>query len=191
MPGRRYRRSFARRPRRKTRWLSIVPGAIAGPNNNEFRYSQLNLQDRAGAVSWSEFYGATLLRVILDVQLQHTSNSQPGPGASWFLFSHAGIFITPDTTPEAVIWDPNVPSGSFMERQSYGEEIFFVNNAGSVVQRGGSDAYAFHFDTNVSRRIGENDLLFLSLKNFFTTAGTPIFTGVDYGYTGRVLIALP
>lgn len=188
MTMRRFRRSFRRRTRRRTRWLSIIPGSRLALPNNTFAVDGLNLQDKGGTVNWSEFYGGTLLRVILDVQKQYNIGAAPLDGDQQLYFGHAGIFLTPDNSPDAVIWDPNVPSGDFMERLTAGEERVFWNGFGIDSRGGESNAFVFHFDTNVRRRIRENDQLFISWRHFFSG---PVYDQHNYGWTGRVLIGLP
>lgn len=193
MPMRRFRRTSGRRQRRRTRWLSVVPGVIAGLASNTFIGTNLTLQDSLGAVSWSEFYGGTLLRVIMDVNIAHTISAGTPAPTSWILNSHMGIFLTPDSSVQSTPWDPNVPSGDFMDRsQLYQEAIVLapVDGGGIYQYQYGVSAQGtgHHFDTKVKRRIVENSQLFLGTRHFITGPG---LVGIDYGYTGRVLIALP
>lgn len=190
MPMRSFRRISGRRPRRKTRWLAITPGVVSGaasPSPGTYSVSTLALQDRAGAVDWNEFYGGTLLRVILDVQIAHTINNAGGIQVGT-VFLHGGLLLSPEVSPTATAWDPNVPSGSFMERQTFGEEVALQYGAAGLWYRGKQDGFAFHFDTNVKRKIQENDRLFAVYRGFL---GGTAWTGVDLGHTGRVLIQLP
>lgn len=192
MPFRRSRRSF-RRSRRRTRWLSIVPGAIAALATNTFIGTNLTLQDSLGTVSWSEFYGGTLLRVIMDVNIAHTISAGTPAPTSWLFNSHMGLFLTPDSSVQSTVWDPNTPSGDFMQRsQLYQEAIVLAPaDGGGIYQYNygiSGNGTGHHFDTEVKRRIVENSQLWLGTKHFITGPG---LVGVDYGYTGRVLIALP
>lgn len=154
---------------------------------NTFAFDTLTLQDRSGAVNWSEFYGGTLLRTILDVQITHTINNAGGIQVGT-LFSHTGLCVTADSTLDATTWDPNVPSGDFIRRETFGEEVALQYGAAGLWYRGKQDGFAFHYDTKTKRKLRENDQLFIAWRHFL---GGTAWTGVDYGWTGRVLIGLP
>lgn len=187
MPMRRFRKRFVRGGRPRTRWLAITPGSRSGLATDTFAYNELAIEDKSGAVPWQRFVGGTLLRVILDVQSQYASATTPANGDHNTYFGHAGLLVTADTTLDATTWDPNKPSGDFMQRLTHGEEQWFWDGY-SVHARGGNDAFAFHFDTNVKRRLRENDSLYVAWRHFF--AGQ-VYNGVNYGWTGRVLVQLP
>lgn len=184
-----FRRRFVRgrRPRRRTRWLAVTPGSRAALASNTFAANQLTMEDAQGNVLMSEFIGGTILRVLLDVQILYTLDGTPS-GTSGSIFSHAGVFLTADTTPEGTTWSPNAPSGDFMQRTSYGAQLIYGTSDLPTLTTVPQTGYAHRFDTQVRRRIRENDKLWLGFLHFIN--GTSI-TGVDYGWTGRVLIALP
>lgn len=187
---RRVRRFGRRTSRPRTRWLAVTPGTVSGasgPGAGTYNYANILLEDRTGAVSLSEFYGGTLLRLILDVQIQHTINNAGGIQTATN-FMHAGVFLSTDSPPSATVWDPNKPSGDFMERKTFGEEVALQYGTGQYWYRGLQDGFAFHFDTNVKRRIVENSFIFMSVRGFL---GGTAWTGVDLGFTGRALIRLP
>lgn len=189
MAGRSFRR-ITRRPRRKTRWLAITPGslaAVASGGAGTYSVATLGLQDRTGAVTLSEFYGGTLVRLILDVQAVHTVNNAGGIQTGT-CYIHGGVLVDESVSPPSTVWDPNVPSGDFMQRETFGEEVALQYGAAGLWYRGKQDGFAFHFDTKVSRKLIENSALFFVTRGFL---GGTAWTGVDLGYTGRALIALP
>jgi len=135
----------------------------------------------------SNFIGGTILRVIMEVNF--TPNIVIASAAATQVaqfFYHAGIFTVPDTAPAATIWSPNTPSGSYMQRRT--ASVFYRREAsaddGGTVMIGDN---RMSFDTEVKRRIVENDLLWFGQIAFLTGS----MDSLDTGWTGRVLIQLP
>lgn len=184
------RRRIIRRKRRTTRWFAITPGSSAGVVSGgagTYGVVNLGLTDRGGAYVQSSLVGSTIERIILDVQLLHTINNAGGI-QSGNIFLHAGVFVDDSVSPPATIWDPNTPSGNFMERQTFGEEIEVNYAIGQFLYRGKQDGFAMHFDTKVKRKLRENDNIWMSFRGFL---GGTAWTGADIGYTGRLLLAYP
>lgn len=192
MPGFR-RRSFRRGRRPRTRWLALAPNSHTLNANNTFYQDNLTLQDSAGnVIAWSDFVGGTLLRVICNVignVTDMTFSSATGVGTSYV---HAGLLLTTDVSGglDQNIWSPNRPAGDFMERQTLANTVrreSVADLAATMHWGAPNDGQMLMFDTNVKRRIRENDSLFMAW--YYFQAGVINSTAV--GWTGRVLIQLP
>jgi len=198
----RFRRSFRRRPRRRTRWLSVIPGSRTFSVNNEYAFNQILLQASGpgGATPFSQvqLVGATILRTILDIVVEPTKLQPSGPSTGW-AFVHSGLFVSAEVSPNNAIWDPNVPSGEFFARGSFYHKWWFMQEAvsdsiamDSMTAVVGPDqpygGHVIHFDTKQRRKIDENEGMFVSWRAFMDDAITP---EIVVGYTGRVLLALP
>lgn len=189
------RRSFGRRrsaPRRKTRWLSIIPGVLVNTGvNDTWAYSQLALQDvqsgTATPVSWGEFYGGTLIRTILDVTFDPIWGTISGANEEETLIDHVGVFMADVSIPSQTYWDPNVPSGDFMHRHTWAAS--FVSRAGVTATLAQPEVNV-HMDIKTRRRIQENEQLF-AVHHYFERLGGGGNAALQAGYTGRVLILLP
>jgi len=186
-----FRRMRTRRPRRKTRWLAITAGSQSFVANAT-AYHQLVPIDASGTVPIAEFYGATLVKVILDV----STNMVPFPPdptleqhLSWTL--NTGLFVAENVVPESTIWQPGLPSGDYMIRET---QVGWWNREPETVMAAmAGEAYHnfphIRLETNVQRKLIENSRLFLAL-NFAIADDTDLST-IDYGWTGRMLIKLP
>lgn len=202
MPTKRYRRASVRgRAKRRTRWLSVVPAARAVATDNTYNFDRVSLQ-RGGptgavAVSFGDLVGGTVIRSIFDIVMDPAIQSDDIPQTGW-LYQHVGLFMSPDDSPPAGVWDPNVPSGDFMMRKfgawyvrrlaenpAPGEYSLSLWGQASV---DGASGHTIHIDTNIRRRIRENESMFLSWHTFIDNT---LVTGVNLGWTGRLLIALP
>lgn len=187
------RRWRPRRQRRRTRWLAIVPGSGVNGSNNSGSQQELAIRDLEGTVQFNDFVGGTLLRVILVVQ-HEDSIAFTGSFARGYATDHHGIYMTADESPSTsagAIWDPNIPHGSFMyrwtnAREYYGNTSMFFKESVDSSQHGA--AFMSSVDTEVRRRIRENDRLWLAGWHF---EDATVVTSTAWGYTGRVLIALP
>lgn len=184
------RRSMRRRgsSRRRTRWLAIVPDSVV-PTSGVVNFQELALQDSSGAVPLAEFYGGTLVKVLLQLQVA-PEITIASPAATQVAYStlHAGIFITPASTPDATVWTPNAPSGDYMIRDSY--HFWYRRESdtdGASTVAIGSPGIGLALETKVRRRIVENSVLWLGNITFLNGS----LDAQPFGYTGRVLIALP
>lgn len=193
MPFRRSRR-FSRRPRRRTRWFSIIPNAFTHSTNNQFTAQGLSLQI-AGPVTvpWAQVAGHTVLRTILDLDFNwdivYASNAVTNVGD---MLTHLGIFMSADDTIGTATWDPNVPSGDFMHRDHVSLWWRRESNTdlGGITKLGSpGEGRHLHIDTNIRRRVRENDQMWLAARSFKNA--TNVVNGFTVGYTGRVLLALP
>lgn len=195
MPFRPRRRTFRRFGRRmRTRWMSITPGSQAGLANNVFVGKLINMQTAGGvAQPWNNFVGDTVLRVILDLTASYTLD----PSISGTLTASFGLLMTEDQAIDQVTWDPNVPSGDFMMRALLDRQVGPPAAAGgytfdSQYSSGGghepptSQARHLRINTTVRRRISENDQMWLAILHFIQGG----VQGVDYGWTGRILLGL-
>lgn len=184
------RRMIRRRPirrggRRRTRWISITPTSILALANNTFVFKQLALEDRQGNIPYGDLYGDTVLRVILTITKSVTLSSS-APPQEYGLTTHFGVFAAPDFIPESESWDPNHPYGDFMFREQKTEQLFWQPNVfGGVVSYGAWSQ--MDWDVRSRRRLNENFALFLTGRHFMSGTG---LIGVDYGISGRVLVAL-
>lgn len=191
-----FRRRFSRRPRRakrRTRWVSITPGAFPNFTSNDvYEYEFVGIQDAVGSLSWSEFYGGTILRTLLEITVDPVYGTFDGADDESTLIWHYGVFVTPGlsatATPDEQIWDPNVPSGDFMHRGTWVESLIKRNNVMVVVPN--KDGHNVTIDSTVKRRIGENDAMWMTARYFERNGGTGDAT-LQVGYSGRILIALP
>lgn len=182
-----FRRRSGFRRRRRTRWLAIIPGTRGGLATNTFASDQLGFQDRDGTVPNSEMIGGTLLRLIFDIVIQYTIGTVDGGSAIYN--GHFGLLVTPDNSLASAVWSPNSPSGNLMIReQAAMQTLANTAAAGGAVWHYDHNARLVHIDTKVKRRWVENDSLHAVWHHFLSG---PNMTGVDYGWTGRALFALP
>lgn len=195
MPFRRTFRRRGTRGRRRTRWYSLGATAYLANADNQFGTLQLNVKDDLGVnhTLGGLLAGGTLLRVILDVVVEPVFGDEATYEQVWN-YHHTGIFVEAVTAPSQTLWDPNNPSGDFMMRLSTYYRAWRSPTLGSLmtvstVAPDGTKVYAGHvqhYDTNVKRRLTENDSLWLTWHNFRAN-----FTDTEVGVIGRVLVALP
>lgn len=185
---RRVIRRGGRRGRPRTRWLAINAGSRAGMTNNTLYFNSISLSDSSGAVNFADYTGGTILRWIMDLTFSPgTYGGATGRTLNSYIV-HAGLFLDQTiANPDSTLWDPNAPFGDFMLRDQ--ASVWFdqdsTNTAFSFGQ--GYNGRNIHFDTRVRRRIRENDRMWLSTHSF--VGG--LWTTVDMGFTGRVLVAIP
>lgn len=185
MPIRRFRRSFSRRPRRKTRWFAITPAGFAGGASGTTVASEIFMEDESGNVPLARLVGSTILTVIVEAQASLTLGVPPP--ASGQYNSHWGIFTDQAHNAGSVdgtTWDPNKPFGDFMLRDTMSLSYNDITGTGPIVSE--KNGRNMSMRTRVKRVVREGTHLFIVEKNFISGG----ITGVDYGYTGRVLIAL-
>lgn len=170
--------------------------------NNTYNFDRLTIQQggAAGAVTvnFSDLVGGTILRTILDIVADPGINPLNGQPQTGWLYQHVGLFVSPEVSPNTAIWDPNVPSGDFMMRKFlavYARKLWENPVSGELAMAlalessvDGLAGHTIHIDTNVKRRIRENDSPFLSWRTFIDTS---LIGGVSLGWTGRMLIRLP
>lgn len=148
----------------------------------------MEIEDATHVLSWSQFTGSTIIRVVGSINVQPTWPSPGSDNATYTQYYHFGIGVTEDDTPEQSRWDPNTPHGDFMWRANALEEIVHrdAGNANhSAVYRGSGGVV--DFDIPVKRLVDEDTRLWFFGHMF---APNSDFAGA-VGYTGRVLILLP
>lgn len=150
---------------------------------------QYNAPTGLTTVDMSEFVGGTLLRVLFDVQVESPITPQDG-NFTGNCTLHGGLFVSADVTPSSTIWSPNVPAGNFMDRRTVHHYTQQFVIEGDTMCWGYKlvDTQTMRFDTNVKRRIRENESLFASWYAFLDDT---VIQNIVTGWTGRVLIQLP
>lgn len=199
-----FRRTLKRRRsggRPRTRWFAIVPGSRSVLGNNLYNFDRLQIQQGgaggAVTVNFSDLVGGTIVRTILDIVCDPSILNIDGSATGW-MYQHAGLFVSPEVSPNTAVWDPNVPSGDFMMRTFlawYLRQLEHNPVAGELALShvfaasvDGVAGHTIHMDTAIRRRIEENESPFLSWHTFCDTA---LVQGVSIGWTGRMLIRLP
>jgi len=185
----RFRRSFrrARGRRPRTRWLALeeILGTLGTATGTNFY--ELTWNDADGNVPLNNFYGGTILRIILCVAWTPVID----PTATFQLHRaliHQNVFTDQGDAPEVVLWNPANPHGSVMD---YKCALWHGQHAAAT-----DGAYAFEsandhwpvtmFDTNVKRKLEENTRIFYGQTwNYQTLAS------FSFNVTGRLLVQLP
>lgn len=192
MPSRSSRGS---RPR--TRWFAIVPDDRGDMATNTGATDEIIIRDLEGTVQFNDLVGGTLLKVLLTMETNPVL-TYPANISAGYSTDHHGLFMTEDSNPSATAgaaWDPNIPFGSFMIRWSsaYRIRMGYTDSIMSELMsqndgRQSSSGPQILISTEVQRRITENDRLFVAHYHFEDTV---VVTGVEFGWSGRVLVRLP
>lgn len=178
-----------RAARRRTRWLSFVPHALTFTGGSDTWDSQvMEIEDALGTVSMFDLVGATIVRTLVDITVDHSTLNFGGADDHGSIYMHVGFGLDDAAAPLQNRWDPNKPHAEFMWRGSqYGFWDYSVESAG-ITQSYRGDPLVFHADSSQRRRITEADQMWLFGHVFHTS---DFGTGVTCGYTGRILVALP
>lgn len=188
------RRLRRRGPRRRTRWVAFTPHAI-GPFTTNDSYDQqlMEIEDATNLLVWSDFIGATVLRTIVDFVMDPIPGQFNGSAATEVQqILHLGVFMDEAAAPEQSRWDPNVPHGDFMWRQTWAHTMIVrVGGNSNDVAFNLHDGVVVRLDSTVKRRVTE-DLRMWVAGHYFERLGGLLAEGsLAVGYTGRVLLALP
>lgn len=173
--------------------MALVPHAMTFASNNTWDAQLMEITDlRATAtpgVSWGEFTGATVVRVVGSIFVQPTWPSPGADNAIYTQYYHFGIGMSQDNAIEEARWDPNLPFADFMWRDGILQEILMrdAGNANMAMSFRGNPAGKVDFDISVKRKVRESDRLWLTGRMF---APNNDFGGA-IGYSGRVLFLLP